>query len=125
MSTILVDLVTLECWWRKVDGGERCGRFFGITPRTHEWMREEGGRVHCPAGHSIHYSDTEISQLKNQLARERAQHDQTRAALQSAELETKKLKKRVVNGVCPCCNRSFVALARHMKTKHPEYKAKK
>jgi hypothetical protein len=23
--------------------------------------------------------------------------------------------------VCPCCQRSFQNLSRHMKTKHPEY----
>jgi hypothetical protein len=32
------------------------------------------------------------------------------------------LKKRVANGVCPCCHRSFVALRRHIETKHPEFK---
>ena len=29
--------------------------------------------------------------------------------------------QRVEHGVCPCCKRSFSALARHMATKHPEY----
>jgi hypothetical protein len=24
-------------------------------------------------------------------------------------------------GVCPCCNRTFQQLARHMKAKHPGY----
>jgi hypothetical protein len=28
---------------------------------------------------------------------------------------------RIGNGVCPCCNRSFTNLRRHMTTKHPEY----
>ncbi len=32
-----------------------------------------------------------------------------------------KTKKRIAGGVCPCCNRSFVSLARHMKSQHPEY----
>jgi len=33
--------------------------------------------------------------------------------------ELTKLKKRVTNGVCPCCHRSFQNLRRHMATKHP------
>lgn len=32
-----------------------------------------------------------------------------------------KLKKRIHNGVCPCCTRSFADLRRHMATKHPDY----
>lgn len=35
--------------------------------------------------------------------------------------EVTKLKKRIANGVCPCCKRSFCNLAAHMKTQHPEY----
>jgi hypothetical protein len=31
------------------------------------------------------------------------------------------VQKRVGNGVCPCCNRTFEDLARHMKVKHREY----
>lgn len=30
------------------------------------------------------------------------------------------IKKRVQGGACPCCNRHFVQLERHMATKHPE-----
>lgn len=30
-------------------------------------------------------------------------------------------KKRGGHGVCPCCNRTFQQLARHMKSKHPDY----
>ncbi len=32
-----------------------------------------------------------------------------------------KVKKRAANGVCPCCNRTFSDLARHMKAKHPDF----
>jgi hypothetical protein len=33
-----------------------------------------------------------------------------------------RIKKRVAAGVCPCCNRSFKDLARHMAGQHPDYK---
>lgn len=32
-----------------------------------------------------------------------------------------KERKRVGSGVCPCCNRSFTNLRRHMATKHAEH----
>ena len=32
-----------------------------------------------------------------------------------------KERKRVGNGICPCCNRSFSNLQRHMHTQHPDY----
>lgn len=33
------------------------------------------------------------------------------------------LKARVSHGVCPCCNRTFGDLSRHMTTKHPKWSA--
>jgi len=55
-------------------------------------------------------------------------HDQTRAdrdhkeAQRRAEKAAKtRIKNRIGNGVCPCCNRTFKDLASHMKCKHPEY----
>jgi hypothetical protein len=34
-----------------------------------------------------------------------------------------KVRRKVANGSCPCCNRHFENLQRHMQTKHPEYVA--
>lgn len=36
-----------------------------------------------------------------------------------------KLKKRIAKGACPCCNRHFVNLQRHIEGQHPEYPASK
>lgn len=36
--------------------------------------------------------------------------------------ESAKLKKRASAGICPCCNRTVSQMARHMKSKHPEFK---
>lgn len=65
---------------------------------------------------------------KQQLARA---EDEKREAIARAERATKKAdkaeaaRKRVVKraavGVCPCCTRTVHQLARHMKTKHPEF----
>ena len=35
--------------------------------------------------------------------------------------ERNAILQRVAEGVCNCCNRKFVNVARHMKTKHPAF----
>jgi DNA repair exonuclease SbcCD ATPase subunit len=76
-----------------------------------------------------------VEQLRKALEAERAARQRLeelrRVALKDAEhsaIERRKtqtrmrnLKARIKNGICPCCKRSFVQLARHMATKHPEY----
>lgn len=32
-----------------------------------------------------------------------------------------RLKNRIAAGVCPCCNRSFQNVARHMAGQHPDF----
>jgi hypothetical protein len=93
---------------------------------------------YCPNGHKQHYtgqSDADkererADQLQRQLtaAEERAkrQHELREAAERQAAAargQVTRIKKRVGNGVCPCCNRTFSDLQRHMHTKHPEFKA--
>jgi hypothetical protein len=77
------------------------------------------------------YSSAETKEtcLEKQLAAERAQHDQTRAdrdanrrQLSASRGQVTKIKNRVGNGVCPCCDRSFTNLRRHMSTQHPAWK---
>jgi hypothetical protein len=51
-----------------------------------------------------------------------AEHAQVEAinAQKKSEAELRRIQKRTAAGVCPCCNRTFQQLARHMKTRHPE-----
>lgn len=99
-------------------------------------MREKGGKAFCANGHEWWFTETANQRLEKELARERAQHDQTRAARDAAREardqaarraaaargQVTKIKNRVGNGVCPCCNRTFQNLHRHMATKHPAWK---
>jgi hypothetical protein len=36
--------------------------------------------------------------------------------------ENGKARKRAAAALCPCCNRSFVQLRRHLASQHPDYK---
>ncbi len=93
---------------------------------------------HCPDGHVQHYTGpTEAQRLKRELemvqrqrdvaeSARRAACDQALAAERSAAAykgRVTRLKNRAAAGVCPCCNRHFENLHRHMSTRHPDFAA--
>ena len=111
-----------------------CGVTFGIPKTMHDTARRVGGFWCCPNGHSQGWEKgTENTKIKNlereleleksrkQSALERANALQIRA--DDLERKAKMALKRAKAGVCPCCNRTFKQLVRHMKTKHPEHAA--
>ena len=85
--------------------------------------------IYCPMGHAWHYTGEREVDVERRR-RQRAEQENARLAQAAADAEKRaaaatanlnRHKRRTVRGVCPCCNRSFVALARHMATKHPDY----
>lgn len=106
-----------------------CGMVFWVAQHWLKEKRDTGGEFHCPNGHTRVFKESETDRLRKQLAakeeelaRERTrseQKDRTNAALRG---QVTKIKTRVQHGVCPCCNRTFQQLARHMATKHPDWK---
>jgi len=111
-----------------------CGVSFGVPRRILDDRRENGGAFYCPNGHTLGWNETEVSRLKTRIAGEQAKREQAEAAARAARenadrdlaarLEAEKklvrMVRRVGNGVCPCCQRHFINLQRHMLTKHPE-----
>lgn len=105
-----------------------CGVCFGIPSDLKEVLLADNKKsFYCPNGHGQHYSVTTESKLRTQLENERALHRQKEFDLLNDCLREKTEKKnlqrkfnRLTKGVCPCCNRSFLNLQRHIKTKHPE-----
>jgi uncharacterized protein with PIN domain len=96
--------------------------------------RSESIMFHCAYGHAQHFpkGDSQLNMVtreRDRLAQNLAQRDdhirqlsrdlstvtQQRETLKRAAART---KKRIGNGVCPECNRSFENLQRHMHTKH-------
>jgi hypothetical protein len=100
--------------------------------------RENGKQVFCPMGHTWVCGKTEAQILRDKLDREKAAraHERSQADQRQAELRDQRdaaersarghkgahtrTKNRVRRGVCPCCNRHFENLQRHMDTKHPD-----
>lgn len=102
-----------------------CGVLFAMTEdfRAHRLRTRDD--FYCPNGHSQRYvGPTAEEKLKEAEARELALQDQLDASVRDAETTRQALlrdRERFANGVCPCCNRSFDNVRRHMATKHPEY----
>lgn len=121
--TTSLDMITEQCC--------NCGILFAITKDFHDRARAKPGangiRFYCPNGHDQFYvgesEATKLRRERDRLAQQIAQKDDEIAeARRQAEAEVKarkRIEKRVNNGVCPCCTRSFQNLKRHMATKHP------
>lgn len=110
-----------------------CGVVFGMPVDIEQRRREDRKAFYCPNGHNLVFSGLTQAEKDAKAAKERAerlsaaltaQRDQTEAARREAA-ESKasevRLRWRVGNGVCPCCQRTFPALAAHVATKHPEF----
>jgi hypothetical protein len=118
MDTILGILNKVECCI--------CGIYFGIPKAMHENLKEHGGSFFCPNGHSLHFGDSRVEQLRRQInalnARLSQAHEEIsrqRGVIKTINQTQEKKRRRVNAGVCPHCHRSFVALARHIRSKHP------
>lgn len=112
-----------------------CAIPFAIPASLLRHLRESGDSFWCPNGHKVSYHETEADRLRAKLEREqrqrqwaetraRAARDQADAAERSRAAykgQVTKIRKRVGNGVCPCCNRSFANLGRHMAGQHPGF----
>ncbi|QPQ55613.1 hypothetical protein IC614_03145 [Allosphingosinicella flava] len=122
----------------------RCKENFGMDRATYGTLKKSGATFHCPFGHPQHFTagKTEEQKLREQLEEERRQRQRAEQAVarqadwrREAEERAKherarangykghatRITKRAKAGVCPCCNRSFQQLARHMAAKHPQF----
>ena len=117
-------LVYVRCW-----KGDQCV-LFGMPEWLEHARQVDHQTFYCPLGHPNHYpaGKTESERLRDQLNAEIAYSKRKSEALErekrlhaATKGELTKTKNRIANGVCPCCNRSFAQLTRHMKSQHPEY----
>lgn len=125
MSHTINEVVTLEtvtCC--------NCGIVFAMPQFFRKQKIDLGGNFYCPSGHSQHFTKPTVTRLQEEIdakARELRQAkcdllnvQNAKAAVEKAKAESDRQLARAKNGVCPCCNRTFTNLHRHMKTKHPE-----
>lgn len=117
-----------------------CGRcqviFYLPNDLYRSACRDENISFYCPHGHQRHFPSGETNEAKLRRERDRLKQEQAQlndeirrqrelrdAAERSAAAykgQTTRLKNRVKAGLCPCCNRHFDNLQRHIATKHPD-----
>lgn len=135
MSTLVYAQTTVRvetCW--------NCGLAFGMAETWARQRETDGATFLCPAGCKLRYGPSKIEQLEKRAADEKAllqrRLDQARAERDRANEEAAhaearargykgamvQARKRSAKGVCPApgCKRSFVDVAKHVATKHPE-----
>ncbi len=120
MSTFTINLVDVDCF--------KCGIVFGMPEQFEREKRERGGTFYCPNGHGQHYTKSEVQRLQEKLETERRstefwrnQNTLAERRISAQKGQATKLRKRLANGVCPCCHRHFTNLERHIQGQHPDY----
>lgn len=111
-----------------------CGAHFGIGRDLYKRVVVDAiGHVHCPACDAKtcwQESDDQkkIKELQRKLeweaaecARQKAARDAAEASLKTTKGVVTRMKRRAVNGVCPCCKRTFKQLSAHIAAKHPGF----
>jgi hypothetical protein len=106
-----------------------CGTVFALSAALQEVRLEDHRTFYCPAGHGQSYTGkTEAErereraeQAERELADARTRLMQEREELRVTKRRLTTERRRTAAAVCPCCQRSFVQLRRHLSAKHPDY----
>lgn len=112
-----------------------CGVLFAAPAHMLKTKRHDGSSFYCPNGHSLSYDgdkkrlEQRVRQAEERETRLRARLDQEEAHARAQKARATRFKNdrdriraRISEGVCPCCNRTFKQVAAHMKRQHPEFK---
>lgn len=125
------ELIVTSCW---------CGIRVAIPDDLYAHAKKDStNSVYCPLGHIFVYRESDATKLRREKAelearlqasrrtqdhlREVVAHEQARVRGYQGALG--KAKKRAAKGVCPApgCKRSFVDVAAHVATCHPDLAA--
>jgi len=108
-----------------------CGVAYTVPRVVIENHRQKGGHHFCSNGHSLGWDkdgDTEMNRLRRE--RDRLKQNEARLLQEKDDLaavgrkaldDLQRHKKRAAAGTCPCCKRTFANMARHIKSKHPNF----
>lgn len=118
----------VENEWLETWSCGECGIRMAVASSALEGRRKSGADFYCFNGHCRVFRKTTEDKLREDLERERQVRESAVARALTAESHLgqvtkahQKMRTRVMNGVCPCCNRSFGNLREHMKTEHPDF----
>lgn len=115
----------------------KCGCYFGVPAGFTEQRRKDKNTFYCPNGHPMSYTESELDRVRrerdrlaqrvaqrdDEIAHQRQRREETERRLAATRGVVTRIKNRIGHGICPCCNRTFSDLSRHMATKHPTFAA--
>jgi len=131
----ILETITIGTELKVIQCGE-CGGIYALNKRYVDKKWEDGGYWTCPyCKNGWGYGESEMDRLKkklskanndstflsNRLAREKASHEQTQMSLRGHKAAKTRIINRISKGVCPCCNRYFKDLHKHIENQHPNY----
>ncbi len=103
----------------------KCGLPVAVTRHQERQFDEHGLVVYCALGHQtirrksdLQEAEEKLMDAQSQVRRVEMERDSASHMLDAEINNRRKLEKRIHNGVCPHCQRSFVNLQRHMKGQH-------
>ncbi len=118
-------IVALQC--------HKCGVDYGLGEEFIAQRRRDKGTFYCPNGHGTYYpGKTDLEKERDRLANRLRWTSENLAAsrtvakaadyrARAAKGQLTRFRKRIANGVCPCCNRSFANVLAHMSSEHPDF----
>lgn len=130
MGTYLTDIemATINC---------KCGGTYAITERFRLDKHKVGGSWTCPycqtgwgyASNSLNDKlRRDLDRKTSEVERQKSINAHTQVTLQTTRHQLRaekgaktKLKKRITDGMCPCCDRHFQNVRHHIKHMHPDY----
>ena len=114
-----------------------CKEPMSLCAETYGALERSGNRFMCPWGHPNMFGRGKTGEQKLQEQWDAERRSRQRAEQRVAEYQDEakherhranaykghatRITRRAKAGVCPCCNRHFAALERHMTTKHPDF----
>lgn len=104
----------------------KCGIIWGMPERVVRARRDDRATFYCPNGDPRAFNGmSETDRLREEVKRQQQMREAAEARATSVSRQRdevarahKRMRTRIMNGVCPCCNRSFQNLLRHMQTEH-------
>lgn len=129
MPLFMVELLMMTC------PVSTCGVRYGLDAEYQRKREKDGKSWVCPNGHSLSYHENETDKLRAEKLRLESRLEYVRnerdAAIKATTIqkgratrfknERDRIKERIANGVCPCCNRHFVNVERHIRGQHPRF----
>ena len=113
-----------------------CGVVYAVPEVVWNEQYRIGGYHYCSNGHTQGWakenSETEklrrerdrltqrLAEKDDEIRRQRELRENSDRSAAAIRGHITRLKNRIGHGVCPCCNRTFRNLQRHMESKHPD-----